>query len=81
MPSATLTSKGQLTIPKKVRDQLHLESGDRVNFIVLNDGNVLLQPATIRVTELKGVLYKKGRRPISVEEMNAAVSKRLSAKK
>lgn len=81
MPSATLTSKGQLTIPKKVRDQLHLESGDRVNFIVLNDGNVLLQPATIRVTQLKGVLYKKGRRPISVEEMNAAVSKRLSAKK
>lgn len=81
MPSATLTSKGQLTIPKKVRDQLHLKSGDRVNFIVLNDGNVLLQPAIIRVTELKGVLYKKGRRPISIEEMNAAVSKRMSAKK
>tara|TARA_R110000868_G_scaffold235273_6_gene489067 strand:- start:5531 stop:5719 length:189 start_codon:yes stop_codon:yes gene_type:complete len=34
MPSATITSKGQVTIPKKVRDQLHLKSGDVINFVV-----------------------------------------------
>ncbi len=80
MSQATLTSKGQITIPKDVRDRLGLESGDRVNFIVLENGRVLMQPASVRVTELKGILYKKGRRAVTVEKMNAAVAKRMSRK-
>ncbi len=80
MSQATLTSKGQITIPKDVRDRLGLESGDRVNFIVLENGRVLMQPASVRGTELKGILYKKGRRAVTVEEMNAAVAKRMSRK-
>lgn len=80
MSQATLTSKGQITIPKDVRDRLGLESGDQVNFIVLENGRVLMQPATVRVTELKGILYKKGRRGVTVEGMNAAVAKRMSRK-
>ncbi|MEK7816429.1 MAG: AbrB/MazE/SpoVT family DNA-binding domain-containing protein [Pseudomonadota bacterium] len=81
MRHATLTSKGQVTIPKAVRDRLQLESGDRLNFIILEDGRVLLQPATLRVTDLKGILYKKGRRAVSVGEMNTAIAKRAGRNK
>lgn len=81
MSSATLTSKGQITIPKDVRDRLGLETGDRVEFLVQEDGRVLFQPATLHVRELKGVLYKKGRRPVSVEEMHATVAKRAARKR
>lgn len=76
MPTATVTSKGQITIPKEVRKRLRLESGDRVSFIVEADGRVLLQPATVQVTDLKGLLYRKGQKPINVEEMNAAIVRR-----
>lgn len=78
MPTATLTTKGQITLPKEVRERLHLGSGDRVNFIIESDGRVILQPATVRVTELKGLLHRKGQRPVSVEEMNEAVMRRAS---
>lgn len=80
MAQATITSKGQITIPKDVRDKLGLESGDQVNFIILEDGRVLMQPATVRVMELKGILHKKGRRPVTVEEMNAAIARRMGRK-
>jgi AbrB family looped-hinge helix DNA binding protein len=76
MATATVTSKGQITLPKEVRERLHLESGDRVNFVVEPDGRVLLQPATVRVTELKGLLQRKGQKPVSVEAMNAAIARR-----
>jgi AbrB family looped-hinge helix DNA binding protein len=75
MATATITSKGQITLPKEIRERLHLESGDRVNFIVEPDGRVLLQPATVQVTELKGILQRKGQKPVSVEEMNAAIAR------
>ena len=76
MPSATLTSKGQLTLPKAVRDLLRLGAGDRVDFVVKDDGTVLLRPATVDVRELKGLLHKKGLKPLSVDEMNAIIRRR-----
>ncbi len=76
MPSATLTSKGQLTLPKAIRDLLHLGAGDRVDFIVKDDGTVQLRPATVEVRELSGLLHRKGVRPLSVEEMNAIIRRR-----
>ena len=56
MPSATLTSKGQLTLPKAIRDRLRLGAGDRVDFVVEDDGTIVLKPATAHVRELKGFL-------------------------
>ena len=73
MPTATLTSKGQLTLPKTIRHLLRLSAGDRVDFIVKDDGTVVLQPATVDVRELKGLLHKKGRKPLTIDEMNAII--------
>jgi antitoxin PrlF len=76
MPSATITSKGQLTLPKAIRDRLRLGAGDRVDFIVKGDGTVVLQPATVDVRELKGLLHRKGLTSLSVEEMTAIIRRR-----
>src|SRR6478752_8281618 len=73
--TAVLTSKGQTTIPKDVRDYLGLRPGDRIEFVLTEDKTVLLKPATRAVTDLKGFLPKPPK-PVSVEAMNAAVRKR-----
>ncbi len=80
MPSATLTSKGQLTLPKAIRDLLRLGGGDRVDFIVKDDRTVVLRPATVDVRELKGLLHKKGIKPLSVEQMNAIIRRRAAGR-
>lgn len=69
---ATITSKGQVTVPKKVRDQLHLKAGDRIEFLVDEDGTVRVVPVTAKVTELKGMVPKP-RRAVSLEEMDEAI--------
>ncbi|GMV56057.1 MAG: hypothetical protein AMXMBFR6_18620 [Betaproteobacteria bacterium] len=71
---ATLTSKGQVTIPKAVRDALHLRSGDRLDFILEADGSVRVLPITGSVKRLKGMLPKPPR-PLTVEEMDEAIAK------
>jgi antitoxin PrlF len=76
MPSATITSKGQLTLPKAIRDLLHLDAGDRVDFVVKDDGTVVLKPATVDVRELRGMLHRKGLKPLTIAEMNAIVRRR-----
>ena len=76
MPTATLTSKGQLTLPKAIRHLLRLSVGDRVDFVVKDDGSVVLRPATVDVRELKGLLHKKGIKPLSIDEMNAIIRRR-----
>ena len=53
MPTATLTSKGQLTLPKTIRDRLRLGAGDRVDFVIKDDGTIVLRPATVDVRELR----------------------------
>ena len=75
MPAATVTSKGQITIPKKVRQALHLGAGDRVEFVIERDGRVLVQPGKGDVAALKGVLHKRGRRAVSLVEMDQAIAR------
>lgn len=75
MPTSTLTSKGQTTIPRAIRAHLHLQPGDRLEFVVEEDGRVVLLPATIDAAELAGIL-KAPSRPVSVEAMNRAIRKR-----
>ena len=80
MPRATLTSKGQVTVPKAIRDLLRLGTGDRVDFVVREDGTVVLRPATVHVRELRGFLHRKGIKALSVEQMNAIIRRRASAR-
>jgi antitoxin PrlF len=64
---SAITSKGQATIPKAIRDHLGLRAGDRVKFFVHPDGSVVLLPK-IPVSALRGIV-KAGRRPVTIEEM------------
>ena len=72
MSTAVVTSKGQITIPKPVRDGLGVESGDRVEFVELQRGVYTVVAATRDIRDLKGVIAKPAK-PVSVEDMNKAV--------
>jgi AbrB family looped-hinge helix DNA binding protein len=72
MPTATITSKGQITIPKPVRDELGLREGDRVAFRVLEDGRVVIEPETVEILDLKGALKPK-RKGITLADMDEAI--------
>jgi antitoxin PrlF len=72
MATATLTSKGQVTIPREVRITLGVGAGDRLDFVRLEDGNYAIVPASHSIRSLKGVL-KRPAGPVSLEEMQAAV--------
>jgi AbrB family looped-hinge helix DNA binding protein len=74
MPTATLTSKGQITLPKEVRTRLGVDTGDRVEFIELPEGGFLLMAATRDIRELKGIIPRPAR-PVSIEDMNQAVAR------
>jgi antitoxin PrlF len=76
MPASTITSKGQTTIPKDIREHLNLQSGDQIDFVIQSDGAVFIRPATIPVSQLRGILHRKGMKPVSVAAMNEAIRKR-----
>jgi antitoxin PrlF len=78
MATATVTSKGQITIPAKVRAELGVNTGDRVEFVELSRGQFAIIPATRSVKELNGRFKGKRTKPVSVEEMNAAIARRAS---
>ena len=68
MPLATVTSKGQLTLPKQVRDQLHLKPHDRV--VVITEGDrAILRPIHGTILGLKGILHRKGMKPIDFRKL------------
>jgi antitoxin PrlF len=75
MTNATLSSKGQITIPLLVRQRLGLDAGDRVEFIELANGQFALVPATEDVRTLKG-LVPKPPAPVSVEDMRRIIASR-----
>jgi AbrB family looped-hinge helix DNA binding protein len=81
MPTATVTSKGQITIPKTVRELLRVEAGDQVDFSVNERGDVVVRSATADVRELRGLLKRTRRRAVSVEAMNEAVLREHARKR
>ncbi len=78
MATATLTSKGQITIPADVRHDLQVDAGDRVEFIQIAPGRYEFVAATQNVTELKGMFGKPAKK-VSIDDMNKAVAKRGAA--
>ena len=69
-PDATLTSKGQTTIPKEIRESLNMKDGDRMTFTLLPDGTVLMRVKNKSVLNLAGRLHKKGRKALPVEDLS-----------
>jgi AbrB family looped-hinge helix DNA binding protein len=79
MTTATLTSKGQITIPAAVREKLGLASGDRVEFVEVAPGEFALKAATEDVRSLRGMIQPPAR-AVSIETMNAAIKRRGSGR-
>lgn len=67
---ATLTSKGQTTIPKPIRDSLGMKTGDRMSFTLMPDGVVVMRVKNKRAADLAGMLYKKGRKSVPVAQLS-----------
>lgn len=80
MATATLTTKGQITIPKTVRDSLHLRTGDRIAFVVHGDLEATMRPVTKSVDEVFGKLHNPAQPRRTVEQMKAAVAERMRSR-
>jgi AbrB family looped-hinge helix DNA binding protein len=80
MSTATITSKGQITIPVAVRNVLGLQPGDRIEFVEIDNGQFNIVVATKPVTALKG-LIRKPIKPVSIDDMNAAIARQGAANK
>ena len=75
MTTSTISSKGQITIPKKIRQHLNLKRGSRIRFVLGKDGNVELTPASSPLSDLKGCLPRPTK-PVSLKEMDEVIRKR-----
>ena len=69
------TSKGQITLPKPLRERLHLNTGDRVELLLGDDGRVALVPTSAPVTRLKGMVPPRAR-PVTLEQIDNALAGR-----
>ncbi|MEW6705075.1 MAG: AbrB/MazE/SpoVT family DNA-binding domain-containing protein [Pseudomonadota bacterium] len=70
MSETTLTSKGQVTVPREIRDRLGLASGDKLTFTLLSDGTVVMRAKTRRLLDLAGSLTRPGQPKVTIEQMN-----------
>lgn len=75
MTTATLTSKGQITIPIDVRTDLKVDAGDRVEFVQIAPGRYEVMAATQSVTQLRG-MFGAAKQVVSIDEMNQAIAMR-----
>jgi len=74
MPIATLTSRGQITVPREIRDRLKLEAGDQLHVTLLPNGTVVMRARKRRIKTLGGMLKVSGRSSVSVERMNEVIA-------
>jgi AbrB family looped-hinge helix DNA binding protein len=70
MSISTLTSKGQMTLPKDIREGLGLKPRDQLHMTLLADGTVIMRARRRSVAELRGLLHKPGRKPVPLAKMN-----------
>jgi len=78
---STITSKGQVTIPKNIRDSLHLLNGDKVEFIRNEADEIIIKPITKKSNEIAGILKQYAKKEtVSIEDMNQAIADRLKKK-
>ncbi len=80
MSQATVTSKGQITIPKPIRDTLYLRKGDKVDFIISQKGDAIMRAVSKCSDEVFGMLASHKRKPLPIEEINKRLKKSLRGK-
>jgi AbrB family looped-hinge helix DNA binding protein len=73
VPSTSLSTKGQIVIPKAIRQQLGLRPGDTVDFVLQDNGDVVMRPAVRDVRSLKDCVRSRRRKPVSLAEMREAI--------
>ena len=75
MSLSTVTTKGQVTIPKDIRESMAIDAGDKIEFIINAQNDVVIKPITKKAIDVFGQLsqYKKDK-PLSIEEMNEAIT-------
>lgn len=71
---STITAKGQTTVPKEIRDRLKLKPGDRIEYVVDEQGRVILKARNLRAVDLAGFLGKPPGGPLTIEEMDDAIA-------
>jgi len=76
---ATLTNKGQVTIPKAIRESLGLHSGDKLEFVLVESGKAYIRPVTKKADDVFGRSHKSERRPVSIEEMDGKIRQKMRA--
>lgn len=81
MAQATMTSKGQFTLPQEIREKLGLKPGDKIEFSVPSPNQLLGRPLKRDISSLSGMLYQPGRKPISIRKMNEAIRKHVVMRK
>jgi len=82
MPASTLTSKGQVTIPKPIRDRLSLKVGERLLFSLDNRGGIKVRrQQSEKIENLQGLLrHLAGKQPVTLEKMRDSVRQRAARK-
>ena len=81
METGTLSSKGQITIPKKIRDFLQIQTSDKLIFVPLEEGKVLITIEQKSASSIFGMLkHKKKKQPVSLEQIDNAIQKRRTGR-
>lgn len=80
MSAATLTSKGQTTIPADIRKGMGLEPGDKIEFHLLSDGSATMRAKRGTLKDFVGVLHRAGQKPASPEDMDKGIAKAMRTK-
>ena len=80
MALATLTTKGQVTIPKKIRESLKLHTGDKIEIIVTEKREAIIRPISKKVDDIFCKLHRPGRKAVTLEAMDNAIRNRMKDK-
>ncbi len=80
MALATVTTKGQITIPKQIRDSLKLTTGDKIEIVSIDNMQALIKPVSKKVDDVFCRLHDPKRKKVSQQEMNDAVANRMKDK-
>ncbi len=80
MPIATLTTKGQLTIPKKIRESLKLQTGDKIEFVLTENREATIRPVSKKVDDIFCKLHKPDQKAVTLEIIDNAIRNRMKDK-